>query len=132
MIDPSWTVSDAALSLVPVLCLPAFFLWRISRRSGRLVVRAAAGPLLSITIGLGALLAMVVGFSAFELDGRAVHAWRELLIRLREVTEVPAWVWIIPYLVLAGLGAATTLRPGLATTGLRLIPGLSATVGRAD
>lgn len=129
-----WTALVPPLCLLPVATGLALRGWPRLDRSRHLFVRAAADVVLSLLLGLDVVLVLLVGANFFALSPAAVRAVRGSLERLGPATEVPQFLWIALYAVLALAGIAAALgpkvwrRPWRWVTRARLVPSL--TIGK--
>lgn len=105
------TTQPAAVLLFPVAGWAAVRTWRAMAGSGRLAVRAAADIVLSLLLGADLVLFLVWLANLLELPPGEVSALRAVLARAGAVTDVPWWVWVALYVLLAAVSLLLALRP---------------------
>jgi hypothetical protein len=103
---------------------------RAMGRSHHLAVRAAADIAMSLLIGTLLVIVLVWAANLFNLSPVEVKSLRAMLQRTGEIVDVPAWLWVVAYLLLAVISLAFAIWPTGLTTGarwmqrLRVVPSL--------
>jgi hypothetical protein len=126
--------------LIPVGVWASVRTWQAMSRSRHLAVNAAADIVLSLLLGTATVLSLVWVANLVGLPRAAVATIRSVLDRIGSIVDVPWWVWVVGYLLLATAGVLATLwpaRPGapteesgparvlpFVTTGRRVLSGL--------
>jgi hypothetical protein len=118
------TTEPAAGLLFPAAAWAVVCLWQACRRSDHQTLRAAADVLLSLMAGLVAVVFLVWLANLIGMPGPEMVVLRGTLGRARSAADLPWWLWVVVYLVLA----ATMLRPGrLRAAGERAAPAVGVT-----
>jgi len=122
----------AAGLLFPAGAWSSILTWRVMARSRRLAVRAGADIVLSLLWGAGLVLFLVWAANLLDLPRAEVAILRGTLERIRLITELPWWLWVALYVLLAGASLALALWSALPTATsrwaqrLRVVPAVGA------
>jgi hypothetical protein len=97
--------------LIPVGVWASVRTWQAMSRSPHLAVNAAADIVLSLLLGTAMVLSLVWVANLVGLPRPAVATIRSVLDRIGSIVDVPWWVWVVGYLLLATAGVLATLWP---------------------
>ena len=106
------------VALLPILATLVVVGWRAMARSTRLAVNGAADVVGALGLGVVAVLTLVWLANVLDLPRTEVDAIKGVASHLREVIDVPWWLWALVYAVLAGAQLALAFGPRW-TTGIR-------------
>lgn len=101
----------AAGFLFPVGVWFSIRTWRAMARSSRLAVRAGADIVLSLLLGAIVVLFLVWGANLLDLPVAEVAVLRGTLERAGSTVDLPWWLWVGLYVLLAGVSLAFALWP---------------------
>lgn len=87
--------------LLPVGAALSVNAWRAIGRSKHLPVKVSADVVFSVLLGTVLVLALVWWANVFGVPPAVLAAVRDTLERVGELAELPWWVWVVVYLLLA-------------------------------
>src|SRR5262249_22508816 len=90
------------IALLPILATLVVLGWRAMASSGRVVVKGGADVVGALGLGVVAVLTLVWLANVLDLPPTEVNAIKDVASTLRDVIDVPWWLWALVYAVLAG------------------------------
>ncbi|GAA5191445.1 hypothetical protein GCM10023322_48850 [Rugosimonospora acidiphila] len=103
------------VALLPIMATLVVLAWRAMARGGRLAVRAAADAVGALGLGVVAVLTLAWLANVLDLPRTEVDAVKGVAARLRDVIDLPWWLWALVYAALTGAQLALAFGPRWAT-----------------
>jgi hypothetical protein len=103
------------VALLPILATLVVLGWRAMARSRRVVVKGAADTVGALGLGVVGVLTLVWLANVLDLPRTEVNAIQEVAARLREVIDLPWWLWALVFAAMAGAQLALAFGPRWAT-----------------
>jgi hypothetical protein len=103
------------VGLLPILATLVVLGWRAMARSGRVAVRSAADTVGALGLGVVGVLTLVWLANVLDLPRTEVRAVQAVAVHLRDVIDVPWWLWALSYAALTGAYLAMALGSQWAT-----------------
>jgi hypothetical protein len=102
------------VALLPILMTLAVLGRRAMARSSRVLVKQAADLFGALGFGVVTVLTLVWLADVLDLPGTEIDALKSTAAHLREVIDLPWWLWVLVYVALAGAQLVLAFGPGWA------------------